>query len=66
MAKALYGHMVMTDRRLAAENARLRQRVRDLEERLEQLELQHALDLSELESGLDRHLDRDLLGSAAG
>lgn len=60
MAKALYGHMVTSDRRLVAENARLRQRVRDLEERLEQMELQRSLDLS----ALDAQLDSDLLEPA--
>jgi hypothetical protein len=60
MAKALYGHMVTSDRRLVAENARLRQRVRDLEELLEQMELQRSLDLSDL----DQHLESDLLEPA--
>jgi hypothetical protein len=61
MAKALYGHMALSDRRILAENARLRQRVRDLEDRIEQLEVARSIDLSELDSSLDR----DLVPSAA-
>ncbi len=49
MAKALYGHLDHAgDRRLAAEVARLRRRVADLEARVEQLELERSLDLTAL------------------
>lgn len=49
MAKALFGHMAMPDRRLVAEIERLRRRVTQLEERVQQLELERSLDLDEIE-----------------
>ncbi len=58
MAKALYGHMAVTDRRLVAEIATLRRRVADLEALVERLELERSLDLT-----LDSTLDDDLLTS---
>ena len=58
MAKALYGHMALPDRRLLAEVEQLRRRVRELEARVEQLELERSLDLS--------GLDQRVLAPAAG
>lgn len=46
MAKALYGHMAMPDRRILAEIEQLRRRVEELEARVEQLELERSLDLA--------------------
>lgn len=43
MAKALYGHMAVADQRLLAEVARLRARVRELEDLVEQLEMAREL-----------------------
>ena len=43
MAKALYGHMAVADQRLLAEVARLRARVRELEDLVEELELAREL-----------------------
>lgn len=54
MAKALYGHLDQSgDRRLAAEVARLRRRVAELEVRVEQLELERSLDLTVLDRDLE-------------
>ncbi len=52
MAKALYGHMTGGERVLAAEVARLRRRVAELEEYVARVELDRSLDLTPLADDL--------------
>ncbi len=59
MAKALYGHLAAADPRLLAEIGRLRARVRELEQLVDQLEFERGIALQ----GID--LDGELVSAPA-
>ena len=60
MAKALYGHMAVADQRLLAEVVRLRARVRELEDLVEELELARELAIDPIGSVEAADFEQDL------
>jgi hypothetical protein len=60
MAKALYGHMAVADQRLLAEVARLRARVRELEDLVEELELARELAMEPIAAVESVDFDQEL------